>query len=311
MRPKAQLDLFPQADGAQEANVQDEDRIKDQLVSELAQMRHKVHELEEELQLCRSRLRQSREEFKTFSYIVSHDLRNPLINLKGFAAELEFALESLQPAIDVALPQLDEKQATAATTAYREEIPEALSFINSSVSNIDNFISAVLKLSRLSRRELSFEPIDMQALVQEVLDSLSNEIEQREAKVTVETLPNVIADRASVKEILGVIVENAVIYLTSGRPGEIEITGERTSDEVVIRVRDNGRGIAGDDMHKVFEPFRRAGRQDVPGEGVGLSYVKVLLRRHGGRIWCESELGVGTTFTFTIPDRDEAPQSEK
>jgi signal transduction histidine kinase len=67
-----------------------------------------------------------------------------------------------------------------------------------------------------------------------------------------------------------------------------------------LHVRDNGRGIAEEDMDKVFAPFRRAGKQDVPGEGMGLPYVQTLVRRHGGRIWCESELGVGTTFSFTI-----------
>ena len=72
-------------------------------------------------------------------------------------------------------------------------------------------------------------------------------------------------------------------------------------DELLIRIRDNGRGIAQEDMDKVFAPFRRAGKQDVPGEGMGLAYAQTLVRRHGGRIWCESEPGVGTTFTFTLP----------
>jgi signal transduction histidine kinase len=68
----------------------------------------------------------------------------------------------------------------------------------------------------------------------------------------------------------------------------------------VFAVRDNGRGIAADDIPRVFEPFRRVGRQDVPGEGMGLAYVHALVRRHGGDLTCQSTLGVGTTFTFTI-----------
>ncbi|MBU1750826.1 MAG: ATP-binding protein, partial [Chloroflexi bacterium] len=85
------------------------------------------------------------------------------------------------------------------------------------------------------------------------------------------------------------------------RPGEIEITAERGSNETTFTIRDNGRGIAAEDMDKVFAPFRRAGKQDVPGEGMGLAYVQALVRRHDGRIWCESTLGAGTTFSFTIP----------
>ncbi len=68
----------------------------------------------------------------------------------------------------------------------------------------------------------------------------------------------------------------------------------------MFAVRDNGRGIAEDDISHVFEPFRRVGRQDVSGEGMGLAYVRTLVRRHGGDITCQSTLGVGTTFTFTL-----------
>jgi signal transduction histidine kinase len=66
-------------------------------------------------------------------------------------------------------------------------------------------------------------------------------------------------------------------------------------------VKDNGRGIAESEMDKVFAPFRRAGRQDVPGEGMGLAYVQALIRRHGGSIDCRSKAGSGTTMTFWLP----------
>ena len=99
------------------------------------------------------------------------------------------------------------------------------------------------------------------------------------------------------------ILTNAVNYLEPQRPGEIEITTETTPGETIFRIRDNGRGIAAEDMHKVFELFRRAGRQDVAGEGMGLAYVRALIRRHGGYIWCDSELGVGTTFSFTLSNQ--------
>jgi signal transduction histidine kinase len=152
----------------------------------------------------------------------------------------------------------------------------------------------------LNRGELKLEPIDMNTLVQATLQTLAHQIEGRQVSVTVGSLPTVVADRTSMEQIMGNLLNNVVIYLDPGRPGEIEVTAERDSDETTFRVRDNGCGIAEEDMDKVFAPFRRAGKQDVPGEGVGLAYVQTLVRRHGGRIWCESELGVGTTFTFTI-----------
>jgi signal transduction histidine kinase len=80
--------------------------------------------------------------------------------------------------------------------------------------------------------------------------------------------------------------------------------GERNQHETVFHIRDNGRGIDAGDTKKIFELFRRAGSQsDMPGEGMGLAYVRALVRRCGGRIWCESEVGVGSTFSFSVPNQ--------
>ena len=94
------------------------------------------------------------------------------------------------------------------------------------------------------------------------------------------------------------LVDNAIDEALAGHCDVIDVI---VHPEEAVTVRDNGRGIAKEEMDKVFTPFRRAGRQDVPGEGMGLAYVQALVRRHGGRIWCESELDVGTTFSFTLP----------
>jgi signal transduction histidine kinase len=186
------------------------------------------------------------------------------------------------------------------TYALEEDVPEALVFIESSVTRMDNFINAVLKLSRLGRRHLRFEPIDMDELVLETLETLTYQMAERQAEVSLCPLPRVIADRTSMEQILGNILNNAAKYLIPDRPGKIEITSEQHNGEITFHIRDNGRGIAEQDMHKVFAPFRRAGIQDVPGEGMGLTYVQTLVRRHGGRIWCESAPGIGTTFSFTL-----------
>ncbi len=258
---------------------------------------------EEQLQHYAAELEQANEEVKQFAYIVSHDLRAPLVNLKGFAAELRFSLETVDSAMEMALPHLDEKQRQDVTLALHEDVPEALGFINSSASQMDHFISALLKLSRLGRRELNLESVDMETVVQATLESLAHQIEEHQVEVTVGPLPEVVADQTSMVQIVGNLLGNAVKYLDPDRPGELEITAEPSRDETTFHIRDNGRGIAAEDMDKVFAPFRRVGRQDVPGEGMGLPYVQALVRRHGGRIWCESELRVGTTFSFTISNR--------
>jgi signal transduction histidine kinase len=102
------------------------------------------------------------------------------------------------------------------------------------------------------------------------------------------------------KLIIGHLIDNAMKYLEPGRPGEIEVSAEPGDGEVTFHISDNGRGIAHEDLSKIYDIFRRAGRQDVAGEGMGLAYVKTLVRRLGGRIWCESVPGVGSTFSFSI-----------
>jgi signal transduction histidine kinase len=165
---------------------------------------------------------------------------------------------------------------------------------------MDALIQALLQLSRLGRRELHLEQIDMDALVKEVLQALEHQMAQRQVRVTVGVLPPVYADRIALEQIFGNLLSNAVNYLSPGRPGEVVITAERRPEHTTFHVQDNGRGIAAEDIARVFEPFRRVGKQDVPGEGMGLAYVQTLVRRHGGTICCHSTPGVGTTFTFTI-----------
>jgi signal transduction histidine kinase len=187
-------------------------------------------------------------------------------------------------------------------TAIDEDVPEALGFITSSVDRMDHLINALLKLSRLGRREISPEPLDMPALVQTTLQTLAHQIESRQVAVHVAPLPTVMADPTAMEQILGNILNNAVLYLDPVRPGQIEIGGEWGDENTRIYIRDNGRGIASEDMDKVFAPFRRIGKPDVAGEGMGLAYVQALVRRHGGQIWCESAPGVGTTFTIALPN---------
>jgi PAS domain S-box-containing protein len=260
-------------------------RLYEAVQRELAERK----QAEEQLQHYSAELAQNNEELKRFSY------------LKGFAGELASALGVVRSALHDILPQLDEKHRSAVTVALLADVPEALGFIDASVTRMDHYINALLKLSRLGRRELVLEQVDMETLTQATLETLAYQIEQRQARVTVGPLPEVVADRSSMEQIMSNLLNNALIYLEPGRAGEIEISGERNAEETLFRVRDNGRGIAQEDMDKVFAPFRRAGKQDVPGEGMGLAYVQTLVRRHGGRIWCESEPGIGTRFTFTLP----------
>lgn len=256
--------------------------------------------LERRVQERTAELEAANEEIRNFAYIVSHDLRAPLVNLKGFSTELRLAVDSLWAGCEEAMPHVSAPKREAVERSLKEDIPEALRFVETSVSQMDNFTKAMLKLSRLGHRELDVVQVDVGRLVGKTLAMLAYQITQRGITITTGNLPPVIADLVSMEQIFGNIISNAILYLDPNRPGRVEISGHANAQETTYVIRDNGRGIASGDMDKVFAPFRRLGRQDVPGEGMGLAYVQTLVRRHGGRIWCESEVGVGTTFTFTI-----------
>jgi PAS domain S-box-containing protein len=251
-------------------------------------------------------LEAANEEVKRFAYIVSHDLRAPLVNLKGFAAELRSACQVVQRAMDEAGAALSPALQQELHTVLTQDVPEALGFIDASVSRMDHLIHALLRLSRLGHRPLHVELLSMDAVVKEILQVLAHQIEARQVRVTIGPLPPVRADRTAMEQIMANLLSNAVAYLDAERPGELHITGERRPEHTLFHVRDNGLGIAAEDIPKVFEPFRRVGKQDVPGEGMGLAYVQTLVRRHGGNIWCRSTPGAGTTFTFTIANRLES-----
>jgi signal transduction histidine kinase len=260
---------------------------------------------EEKLQRIAADLKGSNDDIRSFAYIVSHDLRAPLVNLKGFSGELELALQELAPLFERGLSMMGGEERSMMEELFRKEVPEALEFIGSSVDRMDRLINGILKLSRLEIQALKKEPVDMKGLANSILKSLTHQLEQRNASVTVGDLPEVVADRTAMEQIFGNLLENAVKYLATDRPGRIEIEAETTPEMTVFHLHDNGRGIAEADQERIFEIFRRAGRQDLPGEGVGLAYVKALVRRQGGKVWCASRPGEGSTFSFSIPRLSE------
>jgi signal transduction histidine kinase len=226
-----------------------------------------------------------------------------LVNLKGFSAELKDSMEALAPHLQTLIEGLDESAREDVVRTLDEDIPEALGFIETSVTRMDGFINSVLKLSRLGRRDLVPQPVDVAAYVESCRQSLAHQMEAGRVELSVGDLPAVVADPTAMEQIIGNLLTNAVNYLDPGRPGRIEIGGEKATLGTRFWITDNGRGISKDDEEKVFAPFRRAGRQDVKGEGMGLAYVRTMVRQHGGQIWFESEPDVGTTFFFTIADQ--------
>lgn len=247
-------------------------------------------------------LQRANEEIQRFAYIVSHDLRSPLINVMGFTAELDAATQPLRQLVDRAEAEAPHILEGEAILAVREDLPEAIGFIRTSTQKMDRLINAILRLSREGRRPIAPEAIDMDALAQGVVDTLQHRIDELGAQMRIERpLPQIVNDRLAVEQILSNLAENALKYLKPGCPGMVRISGQQRMGRVIIEVTDNGRGIEARDHERIFDLFRRSGAQDQPGEGIGLAHVRALAYRLGGTISVVSELDKGATFQLNLP----------
>ena len=246
------------------------------------------------------KIQKANKEIETFTYIASHDLRSPLINLRGFTLKINEYIEKLKQIIEKVDSNLTSEEQKLANELLKEKIPQAEKFIHDGVTRIDNITSSMLQLSRTGRRELLFKKLKTHEIVNRCANAVSHQL--GDGCVSIEKLPDIVADEASIEQIFGNLFDNAVKYLEPERVGKLEISCEQTLTHYKFKVKDNGRGIAKNEQDKVFAIFRRAGNviNDTQGEGMGLSHVKTLIERHGGNIWFESELGEGTTFFFTI-----------
>ncbi|GAA0533192.1 signal transduction histidine kinase [Rhizomicrobium palustre] len=254
--------------------------------------------LEERVQNRTAALTQANDEIQRFAYIVSHDLRSPLVNVMGFTSELEVGTATLQKYFEAG----DPAAADAAKEAACRDLPEAVKFIRSSTAKMDRLINAILKLSREGRRDLMPERIDLGKVFDAITASLAHQISETETKVEIAPdLPVLQTDRLAIEQIFGNIIDNALKYLQPGRPGHLTISSHEARGFVRISIADNGRGIAEHDLERVFELFRRAGKQDRAGEGIGLAHVRALVRRLGGDVTVRSKIGEGSEFRVLLP----------
>jgi len=266
-----------------------------------AELRSLNEDLEEVVDARTAELKRANAEIQRFAYIVSHDLRSPLVNVMGFTAELETARSSIASY----LVKSDESgwEAPDATTrlAIEEDLPEAIGFIRASTQKMDRLINAILNLSRQGRRTLAPEPLDLTALVTGIAESLQHRIQETGTILTVDTLPTIVNDRVAIEQILSNLVENALKYFKPGRPGVIVVSGRTEHGRAIIEVADNGRGVDPRDHERIFDLFRRSGAQDQPGEGIGLAHSRALAYRLGGTIEISSALDEGSTFRLNLP----------
>jgi len=256
-------------------------------------------------------LKRANGELQRFAYIVSHDLRSPLVNVMGFTSELEIATKRLGEMLAEARKTRPETLFPGTDELVEQDLPEAIHFIRSSTQKMDRLINAILQLSRQGNRALTPTWLDMNRVIADVSESLRMRAEQAGAQIIIAPhQPEIYGDRVAIEQILSNLIENAIKYSHPDRPPVVRITGQRIGQSAEFRVADNGRGIERRDFERVFDLFRRSGPQDRPGEGIGLAHVRAVVYRLGGSILLESELGVGSTFILSIPLHYSEEQSQ-
>jgi signal transduction histidine kinase len=258
--------------------------------------------LEERVRERTDALVKANQEIQRFAYIVTHDLRAPLVNIMGFTSELEATFKPIQAYV-AAEGATTEHLKDEAETALNTDVPEALGFIRSSTRKMDGLINAILKISREGGRALKPGRIELAEAVEAAAGAVHHQASEQGGGITVDSRAGtIVSDRLSLDQILGNLLDNAIKYRAPDRPVAISArTRRERSGWVTIEIEDNGRGIAAGDHERVFELFRRSGTQNTQGEGIGLAHVRTLVRNLGGDIALRSELGSGTTFIVTLP----------
>lgn len=250
-------------------------------VAERLQAEQVIKGLNKDLERRAELLQAANEELEAFSYSVSHDLRNPLARILGFAELMKNNPETL----------LGEKD-----RQHVERICEA-------ATQMAALIDDLLRFSHAAHAELKMEEVDLNALVAAAVMELEQEIRGRNIVWKRPSLPAVAADASLLKQVFLNLISNALKYTRPRNPAEIEIGAlEGTSEEWILFVRDNGVGFDPQKVTKLFGAFQRLhDKKQFEGTGVGLANVRRIILRHGGRVWAEAKPDAGAVFYLSLP----------
>jgi light-regulated signal transduction histidine kinase (bacteriophytochrome) len=234
-------------------------------------------------------LEQSNLELKQFAYIASHDLQSPLRSISGFVQLLQMEYEE----------KLDEQA--------RDWIRRTVQ----SIAQMQTLIRDLLSYSRVDARSRPFTQIRFLDVVNDALTLLESSIHDAGGQVTWDHLPDIMGDRSQLVQLIQNLIGNGLAY-HGDEPPHIHISAERSGEEWIFSVRDNGIGIEPQYFERIFEIFKRLHDQkDYPGTGIGLAVCRRVVNRHGGKIWVKSESGHGSTFHFTIPEGTEQANEQR
>jgi len=221
-------------------------------------------------------LKQRYDEMESFSYSVAHDLRAPLRSVAGFASVL--------------VEDFDDTSA--------DEAKRCLAIIERGAIEMDKLIAALLALACVGRQEIVRGRVDLTAIAEALAGELRAFEPARNVVVTIQPAVSVFGDLAMLRLVLQNLLGNAWKFTRYRDPASIVFSASHTNGEWVFRVADDGVGFT--PSENLFVPFKRFHDQSFEGTGIGLATVARIVRRHGGRVWAESEHGAGSTFSFTL-----------
>ena len=237
------------------------------------------HQQEIELYRKNHELKAINEELESFSYSISHDLRVPLRALNSYSQILE---EDFLPSLN-------------------EEGRRLVNKIKENAIKMGNLIDDLLAFSKLGRKTLAKSNVDMKKAVNQVLFDLSQSTPHK-AEIVIHELKSASADQGLIKQVWLNLLTNAIKYSSKKEKPVVEIGSSVEDDHVVYYVKDNGAGFNMQYADKLFGVFQRLhSPREFDGTGIGLAIVQRLIHKHGGRVWCEAEEGVGATFYFSLP----------
>lgn len=238
-----------------------------------AEVSYAINQKAGAIRLLNERLKQAYEELDTFSFTISHDLKNPLSTIKGYAQML-MRDSSLQP-----------------------KTHDTLNRIANRVDKMNAMINEVLEYSRIGRQELTLKEVDVSVLINDHVRDLKIAFNVPGLAVNIGDTPDVQGDPVMLSQVFANLLSNAIKYSQEGENPRIEIAGREEEGEVIYYFKDNGVGIDIKQQPRIFELFRRMDNvQHIEGSGVGLAIVKRIIEKHNGKIWVDSRLGEGSTF---------------
>lgn len=239
----------------------------------------RVEERTEALQIANNDLQKTNKELERFAYIASHDLKEPLRNIAGFAFLLKRKVHHL---LDV-------------------EALEYMEFILRGTRQMNELIVSVLEFSGLSGGILRLKEMDTNAVIEIALGSIKQALKERNVEVQIAKFPKIIADESKISSIFKNLIENGIKYNKTTNP-IINIGYESDETNHILSVKDNGIGIEQNYKDLIFEMFKRLHtKQDYEGTGIGLAFSKKVIVQHGGEIWLAESDQNGSTFKFSIP----------